>query len=206
MTLVKAWKQLLLEDQTKKMPSASFTFPQAFELDLKLMYTGITRACNRLLFFETAQSEGFDAFRRCLTRQDLAEKMKMDNVLTEGTKLMTADEWRVEGIEMALQQSENSYDQVDSLERAIFCFQKAGDADLEARANLQLEATKLEDSARQGFLSDEKSPIAVKEATEAAKIYLKAGLTQDASSLCNDMCRSNGLTGLGGRINKLITG
>jgi superfamily I DNA/RNA helicase len=48
----KAWRQLLLDDTLADGPQS---FPQV-ETQLKLLYTAMTRSCNRLIFIETQYS------------------------------------------------------------------------------------------------------------------------------------------------------
>jgi superfamily I DNA/RNA helicase len=101
----KAWKRLLsghsLADQIRD------SNPQV-ETQLKMLYTAITRSCNRLIFAETRSSLAGDVFFHWLQSQLLAEELATIDASDEGrqggveTRLMTGDEWRVRGMELAL--------------------------------------------------------------------------------------------------------
>ena len=209
-SLKKAWKQLLQDAlssvlEAPRNTASSLSLPQALELELKLLYTGVTRTCNRLLFIETSKSDIFNIWCRLLSKKKLAERMKVEAVIGEGQKLMTTDEWRVEGIEMAMQQPDEVEDQLKYLERAIDCFKKAGDNELAERASVHRKAVLLEESAlaQEDFFEDTKSQFTVSEATDAILSYLEAGMTKDAARLAGDVCASVGLVGLESRIKKL---
>lgn len=206
--LQKAWKQLLVSampNNANSVQSSPMNFPQALELELKLLYTAITRSQNRMHFIETKQSHAFNAWNRLLKELGLAETMQLGAVVKEGAKMMTSDEWRVEGIEMALQAEDSDGDEDSSnrLERSIAHFQKAGDSKLEARARAQLQVMKQEHCARDTFFSEPSSSKAVSDGTKAIISYLNAGLVGEATRVCNEFCGPVGLTGLGGRIEKL---
>jgi hypothetical protein len=65
----KAWKQMLLHDS---LDDALRLFSQ-IETQLKLLYTGMTRSCQRLIFIETQDSQAGDVFFRWLREKQLAE-------------------------------------------------------------------------------------------------------------------------------------
>eukprot|EP01034_Spumella_vulgaris_P047544 gene47544-biopygen37522 len=102
------------------MSTASAAYPQ-LELQLKLLYTAVTRSCNRLLFVETEKTQLSSVMFRWMVGADLAETY---NAANEEAVLMTSDEWRAQGIEFAL--SAEGEDTTLFLEKALHCFKLAG--------------------------------------------------------------------------------
>jgi hypothetical protein len=79
-------------------------FPQ-MESQLKLLYTAITRCCNRLVFVETKRSDAGEAFFRWLERSKLVEKFNSARIqeLSAGFKFYSHDEWKHLGISRAIE-------------------------------------------------------------------------------------------------------
>jgi hypothetical protein len=125
------WKTLF----SSANATASSAHPH-IELQLKLLYTAITRGCNRLLFVETEKTQLSSTMFRWLVSAGLAE---MFNAANEEAVLMTSDEWRAQGIEFAL--SAEGDNVISLLEKAVKCFQSACDEDLQIRAETQLALT-----------------------------------------------------------------
>jgi superfamily I DNA/RNA helicase len=168
-----AWKSLF----TSENVVASTTHPH-IELQLKLLYTAVTRSCNRLLFVETEKTQLSSVMFRWMVGAGLAE---MYNAADESTVLMTSDEWRVQGIEFALSaEGENT---VMFLEKALKCFTLANDETLLTRcaAELQLVQARL-------FLSSFKNHIInrheVKNAVKVILEGLRVGLREEVRELC----------------------
>ena len=116
----------------------SFT-PEAFpqlESCLKFLYTAVTRCCDRLVFFESSRTVSGVSFFQWLDRyQSLVEPVSVGHLLSSETTFMTADEWRVRGIELALSaEGENA---TGFLLHAARCFDNAGDECLQRRAEAQ---------------------------------------------------------------------
>ena len=193
----KAWKNLLLGDTSKKMnfSSAYLDIPISMELELKLLYTAITRSCDRLFFIETKDSQAYDAWCRCLKQDDLAHQIKSDVLGENG--VMTIDDWMIEGIEIASQVSDSASDEArDMLERAISNFQKANHKDYEQKCVANLKAVELLADAELFFQDDSLTVDSSnrKKAAECVAAYLDAGMVNEASRTCRRMCSSNGLS------------
>ena len=187
----KAWKNILLGDTSKKTKTtaASLDIPIAMELELKLLYTAITRSCNRLLFIETTGSQSYDAWCRCLRDGNLAQHIKADAF--EGEVFMTVDDWMIEGIEIASQVTDSSLEEATKmLVRAKVSFQKAGHKDLEQKCEANLKAIMLladTEAFDQGCSSGEDKQSRRKGA-ETVAAYLDAGLVNEASRICQRQC------------------
>eukprot|EP01034_Spumella_vulgaris_P047248 gene47248-biopygen3922 len=95
------WKSLF----TGENSVASTAHPH-IELQLKLLYTAITRSCNRLLFVETGKTQLSSVMFRWMVGAGLAE---MFDVGSAETELMTSDEWHMQGIEFALSAEETYF-------------------------------------------------------------------------------------------------
>jgi len=205
-SLQKAWKNLMLNPQSvavtsRKGRGSESDLPLAMELELKLFYTGITRACNRLFVIETKPSQAFDAFSRALQNKTLGDVMTPDAVVKEGAKIMTADDWRKEAFDMASLAEENDIDSANFLERAIAAMEKAGDDDLANKAKLHLAAVQNETDATIALMKNEADYEELAVASLVA--YIEAGLTAEASRACGVLCRTPALKGLARRIQNL---
>ena len=130
----KPFRELLLDRNTI---DASIDCPE-LEGYLKLLYTGVTRCIQRLLFVETSKSPSGDAFFRWITAidNDLGQLAVRQTVHDVGALSRTPDEWRLMGMENATN-AETSSDADESLgwtEKAIYCLDRAGDTDLARKA------------------------------------------------------------------------
>ena len=192
----KAWKSILLGDTSKKMKTtaASLDIPIAMELELKLLYTAITRSCNRLFFIETTGSQSYDAWCRCLTDGNLAQHVKADAF--GGEVFMTVDDWMIEGIEIASQVTDSSLEEAKNmLARAKVSFQKARDKDLEQKCEANLKAIELLADA-EAFVQDSSSGEdrqSRRKAAETVGAYLDAGLVNEASRVSRRLCSNDTL-------------
>ena len=141
----RAWK-MLLKDGSPVAPQQEHYgryFPQ-LEGQLKLLYTGITRCCHRLVFVERQLSPAGSEFTRLLEGRKAAERVTKASLRAseDGSDglapvvLMTGDEWRVRGIDFALSVSEEgSGPEAESmLRKAVQCFDRAGDFALKDKA------------------------------------------------------------------------
>jgi hypothetical protein len=175
----KAWRSLLSEEQKDGMLQQ---FPQ-IELQLKLLYTAITRGCNRLLFAESQSTSLWSVFTRWLSARNLAGPF---NPSAGGAvEFMTSDEWRVRGIELAM--SAEGSDAELFLQRAVRCFELAGDSALKARAAAHLDVEQYCSRLTQscgGALTGTMKPRDEIETVRLATRAVRAGLRDQARSLC----------------------
>ena len=142
--LQKPWRELLLgraqEDYLECFPE--------IEGQLKLLYTGVTRCIDRLFFVETSGSIAGDACVRWLTTTSIQRQKgslhtsslaTLDNKIgeIEGV-VMTKDDWISSGIENAEAAEDcqriNLLSADTLLEKAVYCFQQAGEEYLARKA------------------------------------------------------------------------
>ena len=151
--LQKSWNQILREQGTagkgqQQQDSIQSNCPE-LEGILKLLYTGITRCVQRLIFVETSESLTGKRFLRWLTRKGLVEEFSVDLLLRNEEEgdvgcLMTSNEWCARGVDFALQCEENweesHFVALGWLKMSIQCFEKAGDHKLIEIAKTQFDA------------------------------------------------------------------
>ncbi|KAK3261472.1 hypothetical protein CYMTET_29619 [Cymbomonas tetramitiformis] len=113
----RAWKRLLQADAGMLGSTFRDECPE-LECQLKLLYTAVTRCCRRLVLVETTRSAAADAFFRWLSSQGMAEKYISGE---PGTARLTNDEWRVRGIDYALnaEAAESMKEKIPWLTRAV---------------------------------------------------------------------------------------
>jgi len=176
------WKRTL--DRTANSVEET-QFPQ-METQLKLLYTAITRCCNRLVFVETKQSRAGDAFFRWLKHNDLAEEYVQPSQDADAvTGLMNNDEWRARGIERVMAGDGS----IPLLRNAVSCFTCAGDKDLLARAQLLLDI-ELFKNRMSNLLNvtntfDDKTEATV---ADMIKRCVEKNMFVDASDMCELVC------------------
>jgi hypothetical protein len=163
--------------------------PHEVARDLKLLYTAVTRCCSRLAFVETRDSVAGSAWFRLLLDASLAVRYQ-PQIASEATRL-TADEWRMQGIDLV-----NSADEeapLPQLTKARECFARCQDAQLLARvdaliaqrkavsgrefalaARLCIEAGMLEEAAALARLADRESPFIARLAQSLARAAARA--------------------------------
>ena len=142
----RAWKMLLKDGSPMALSQDHYgqCFPQ-LEGQLKLLYTGITRCCNRLVFVERQLSPAGSEFTRLLEGRKVAERVTQASLRASEDDsnglahvvLMSGDEWRVRGIDFALSVSEEEGIGPEAeamLCRAMQCFDRAGDFVLKDKA------------------------------------------------------------------------
>lgn len=103
-------------------------YPQ-IESQLKLLYTAITRCCNRLVFVETSDSIAGSNFFRWLKHKDLAVEYTADMVREQyaEAKFYTHDEWKALGIKRAAEAyGAEGAGSMSLLRTSIECFERAG--------------------------------------------------------------------------------
>lgn len=137
----------------------------------KLLYTGVTRCCNRLMFVETEDKPASRAFFRWLKTRDFAEPYVMvpeshdvgtssqrdalssNDLLEEDSRLgdvsvyMSNDEWRLRGIDLILAADQDSRSKMKMFKNALLCFERAGELvkHLKTKVHVHMEAEVLKD-------------------------------------------------------------
>ena len=190
----KPFRDLLLG---RRIDDLNSTCPE-MEGYLKLLYTGITRCIQRLVFAETKRSIAGDAFVRWITttkdergrRDSLAVHQGVDDLEVMSR---TPDEWRASGLEHAIV-AENATDAGQTLswlEKAIFAFEKAGDKDLSRKARAHKVSALLRGEIdRQRVLKEEKLDVVVQlevEVAQAVTNLLATGLLFEAKYILEAM-------------------
>jgi len=135
----KPWVNLLNDmEESKTKAKKEAAYPE-LEMQLKLLYTAITRCRNRLFFLETRASNAGDKFYRELVTKRLADKQQLAN-LQSGLK--TPGEWISQGIEFAIDgESSDSHDSAAKFfELSRKCFLMAGKANLAKKVECQKHA------------------------------------------------------------------
>ena len=139
----KVWRDLLLGRQIDFQK-----FPE-LESHLKLLYTGITRSMQRLLFAETSSSVAGEAFVRWAStttvtawnrKQALAVPQSVNDV---EAMTRTKDEWRSAGLDNAIMAEQEEIELTEAeewLEKAMYCFSKSGDTELAMKARTHRKA------------------------------------------------------------------
>jgi superfamily I DNA/RNA helicase len=140
--LQKAWRSVLLDRDTHNIRSS---YPE-IEGQLKLLYTAVTRCIASLFFAETSPTISSRAFVRWLLekREDREALATKQNVHDVEKMKCTPDEWRSLGIDNAVlaESTDDPTSAVDSLDRALYCFEQLGDANLCEMARSNRESTR----------------------------------------------------------------
>ena len=137
-----AWKWLATKSGSPPV------LPVEMVLQLKMLYVGITRCCQDLVFVETHDSRAGNAWIRHLTasKNKLAVELKTFDFDTASGVTMGPDEWLVEGLTLL---STDDFDagepdvqralsaEAVRLEQAAACFRKAANHENESRCVLQ---------------------------------------------------------------------
>ena len=183
----KIWKQLLAADREGATKQSSWS--AQLETQLKLLYTGSTRSQSRLMFFESKSSVAGLAFFSWLQANQLAEPLE---ILLDAEKriLMTADEWRARGLDLALSAEGSSA--IPYLREAVKCFEQAKDSKLLQRASAELEFHLRMNSIKEASLlansggggSQSMTPSEEKEVAGLMKKLIENQLHSSARSLC----------------------
>mmetsp|Transcript_22885 Transcript_22885/g.26032 ORF Transcript_22885/g.26032 Transcript_22885/m.26032 type:complete len:228 (-) Transcript_22885:33-716(-) len=161
----KAWRGLLLGRRNDYQE-----YPE-IESHLKLLYTGITRSIQRLIFAETIPSSAGDAFKRWSTTQTVNAWNRTQTLVVQQSihdveaMTRTKDEWKSAGLDNAIMAEQAGVEPMEAdawLEKALYCFSKGGDEKLARKARthrksveIQISLTKMK--TRGGEMSDEES-------------------------------------------------
>jgi hypothetical protein len=176
-------------------------FPH-MEMQLKLLYTAITRCKKRLLFVETEKTKVYDAFERWVSGipeknvPALAEKLAQFESNDIG--FTSNDEWKSEGINLAIQASEEHQ---STMFRALEFFNRAG-ASLETellktRAQITLQFYRIVNNIQTEIL---KAPhlqdTFITELVTLIKDCVDLNLINEAYRICNLIAPQLGLSEL----------
>ena len=194
-SLQKPWRDLLLGRTSET--AFSTRYPE-IEGHLKLLYTAVTRSMHRLFFAETKSSIAGDAFVRwittCSTKSAsdserrtiaLATRCSIDDV--EKMKL-APDDWSSTGFDnMIMAESGDDLEAAAGwIEKAIYCFQQAEDAELASKARIYKSSVHFRtlllhvDDQKDGFDCSEVEP----EVARLLKSLLVEQLVVEAVKLC----------------------
>jgi hypothetical protein len=177
----KPWRLLLQGKLAKASEQAGF--PEV-ELQLKQLYTAITRCSQRLFFVETAASDAGQAFFRFICKEkDLAIQEEASGVQES---IKTSDEWAATGVEYARHAEACETDEVCLywLEKALHCFKQGKVKDLEWKAQVHQESVclRMDYSTRTPRESaEDDSDFDEKGASEHVATLAKEGLLTEAS-------------------------
>jgi hypothetical protein len=184
----------------------SSTLPAEMELELKLLYTGITRSCHRLSFLETSHhAPSVDAWFLCLPKLQLGDCVDGGAALAASAKgrIVTPKEWLAEGVDLAsLAEDSLVEDSIELWERAVETFQRAGEGGTgyDRRAQLQLAVAK----ARLQY-ANEKTEQHAAALADLAVTCLRARMLEEAARICEESCDMPHLRKLGKRIKRVGT-
>eukprot|EP00597_Dinobryon_sp_UTEXLB2267_P010567 CAMPEP_0170100792 /NCGR_PEP_ID=MMETSP0020_2-20130122/1864_1 /TAXON_ID=98059 /ORGANISM="Dinobryon sp., Strain UTEXLB2267" /LENGTH=664 /DNA_ID=CAMNT_0010323745 /DNA_START=228 /DNA_END=2219 /DNA_ORIENTATION=- len=180
----RVWKTLLTADDQQIIQSS--WSPQV-ETQLKLLYTAITRSCNRLIFVETHNSVAGSAFFSWLQANELAEPLifEEDNAEEVSGQIMTGDEWRARGIDCAV--SAEGPSAISLLQSAVQCFKKAKDSKLFLRASVELKLKEMIQRWKSRNVDKRLNLSEEKEAVELMEKLLTQQLFLEAIQLCDSM-------------------
>lgn len=177
----KPWRNLLLDreglDFETKHPIVG--------THLKLLYTGITRCIEQLFFVETSSSTAGDTVVRWLTtygKQQATRESALatrNNVHDIESMAMTSDEFLSNGFdnaEMAESADVDLETALTALDRAIWCFQEAGNSHLAAKARTHRRSiqARLDLLSRGGEMNPNEKTVA-----EMTSAQLMASLTKE---------------------------
>jgi hypothetical protein len=200
----KSWKTLFgsaIDVNERTLEGVRATMPGEMELELKLLYVGITRACHRLFFIETEEVQCSKAWFRCLHDRALSSEVDEETLVKFATKgVMTEGEWLAEGIDLATFAQDRAGEEAARLwENAIESFRQSGEMGEPHLQRAQAQLNFSEIQALSGTATEANAAAAV-------KACLATGLIQEAAKIC-DLHSSNArVEKLGGRIRRLRNG
>ena len=172
--------------------------PGEMALELKLLYTGITRARHHLFFVETRNVQSSKSWFRCLGTLSLGLEVSGAKLASSTKGVMTSQGWLAEGFDLAsVAVDKNGEEALDFWARVVETFDKAGDIGNQHkdRACIQLGAVEAK-------FRLERAATALN-ASAAVTACLDADLIQDAVAVCKKHCSVPRLRKLGARIKRL---
>jgi hypothetical protein len=196
------WKALLNDAAAGRAEGYSNVndLPGEMALELKLLYTGITRARHHLFFVETLVVQSSKAWFRCLRKLSLGLEIGGATMATSSKGVMTAQGWLAEGFDLASIAIDKSGEEAcDFWARVVETFEKAGDIGSAHKERARTQLSVVEAKLRLG-----KAPTALN-ASATVAACLDADLIQDAVTICKRHCSGPRLRKLGERIQRLTT-
>ena len=144
----KLWKRMASVAAGGFTEGAGAEVAPQLEAQLKMLYTAVTRCCDRLILVETRKSAAGSSFFRWLKGAGLADSYYPDaggdagGGAGGGARLMTTDEWRQRGLQFAHLVEAGDYSAAagDLLVKARGCFERAHAQDLARRSSLHEQA------------------------------------------------------------------
>jgi hypothetical protein len=134
----RAWKWLLSQHRGDPPP-----IPREVEVDLKLLYTAISRCSNRMYFVETAASEAGTEWKKWLLTNALVKCAEEDYEVkgSETDRERWADH-KSRGLELAAEAADSAEDgeSGDLFEQAAASFRAAGELELGERVRIQAQS------------------------------------------------------------------
>lgn len=182
----KAWKQMLEADRagTTKQLTKLLQKHLQVEMQLKLLYTGMTRSRNSLLFVETNPSVAGRAFFSWLQAKQLADPFEISSKPERYS--LTLDEWRLRGLALVL--SADGSSSIPKLKEAVNCFERAKSAKFLNRASAELDfhllMQRLEDREESSMGSASMTQAEEKEVAELIETMLQSQLHAEVKILC----------------------
>ena len=195
------WRELLRmrdrEDLRQDTPE--------LEIQLKLLYTAITRCSKRLFFAETEESEAGRAFVKWATQS------KKDTIATSDKRRMTCfavkqvvndvermvrttDEWRASGVDFAMEAEVSTAKSAQRwLSRALHDFERASDVELKRKAKVHLSGVdfrvELESTCKERDLLTGTSDLLETKCSAIVGALLREGLLSEAGLVCTALIR-----------------
>ena len=175
-----------------------FYFSPELELQLKQLYTAITRCCKRFLIAESRKTEALDTLFKWATHRRsnsehtewLLEEQKIETV--EQT-VMTRDEWLTRGLVFASRAEEEvDFDEQEKwLEKSLIPFTRGGDEKMITRVQTHLRSLRIRKTLSQ---CETASGLAVTETSEhemsiLLKTLTETGLAMEAAKFCQALLR-----------------
>ena len=153
-------------------------------MQLKLLYTGMTRSRNSLLFVETNPSVAGRAFFSWLQAKQLADPVEISSKFERYS--LTLDEWRSRGLALVL--SADGSSSIPKLKEAVNCFERAKSTELLNRASAELDfhlvMQRLEDREESSMGSASMTQVEEKEVAELIETMLQSQLHAEVKILC----------------------
>lgn len=165
------------------------------ELQLKQLYTAITRCCKRFLVAETRQTVSLDTFSKWATHRRSRERsewlLEQSNIETVTETVMTRDEWMNRGLAFAVraEEEEDLDEQVKWLQRSQAPFVAAGSEAMKNRVQAHLDSIDLRKrllsmATASGLPADQTNQL-----PGVMKALVQSGLSVEATKLCREALR-----------------
>ena len=233
--LQKQWKTLLAsavvsgagDKEPQQSAAVAGSFPAELEVQLKVLYTTVTRSCSRLLFIETGPSTAGDAWMKFLQTNHLARPYKLAPVSSSEASsgvesavaareadsadsdqlstVMLMDDYKCQGLAFAAasEDTEDIGERLSLLRKARVSFQLADDALLVQKVSCCIRG--FEQLQRHDSERDRSAPAAVLEELISSSVQhlLEGGAIDEASELVRSWCHQPRLQKLSNRVDRL---